>query len=465
MKVFINNLDVLERAEYELGDLTVVCGKNNSGKTLAAYTLYGFLDYWRNQYDFQIGTSLIKEIKDKHELRIARQQVQRLLAKNLEFAYKKYITEYLPDVLGSSAERLADCNFYFGICLTHNQSLLLKRKTAHWIPSDGGWYTVKTDDEGKNVQIFQEEEPIPQDRLSDWVQSLATLISPEIIPCAAVVSADRIGAAMFSGEIYDLRNKLKQQENSFPQPVHYPLPARKTLHTIYHSAQEHSPEKTELQILFNKLLDGNFEFCYNELRFMPFRTEKLPPTLAETSSSFRSLLPFWLQLYCGTRLRETPVNMFMIDEPEMNLHPENQRILARFFVRLVNLGYKIYITTHSDYIVKELNTLIMLYCHNKNRRRIMKRYGYTDEELLDPARIRVYMTQQVSPLKIEKETKTEKETETKIETEEEQITADSGIAKYIFVQAKIDELGIYLPVFDDTINEMNIIQDEILAGD
>jgi predicted ATPase len=128
--------------------------------------------------------------------------------------------------------------------------------------------------------------------------------------------------------------------------------------------------------------------------------------------------------------------MLMIDEPEMNLHPENQRRLARYFARLVNEGYKVYITTHSDYIVKELNTLIMLYRQREHEKNIMKQYGYAPEELLDPAKVRVYMTQEVES------------------------------QKFTFVKAEIDaEQGIYLPSFDDTINEMNEIQDRILDYD
>ncbi|MDR1140816.1 MAG: ATP-binding protein, partial [Planctomycetaceae bacterium] len=221
MKVFIKNIGVLESTKYELGDLTVVCGKNNTGKTLAAYTLYGFFDYWQNKYNFQIGTTMIKKIKNEREFRIVRKQIQPLLSKNLELAYQKYVTEYLPVVLGSSSEQLADCQFRLSIRWTLNQSLLLKRKTARWILSDCESYLVKTDDEGKSVQIFQEEH-VPQDFLSnqsnlsnlsnlsdssdsvpiiDSVQSLTKFISPEIIPCAAVVSAERIGAAMFSEEI------------------------------------------------------------------------------------------------------------------------------------------------------------------------------------------------------------------------------------------------------------------------
>ncbi|MDR2439105.1 MAG: ATP-binding protein [Planctomycetaceae bacterium] len=412
MKVIIKNLGILECAKYELGDLTVVCGKNNTGKTIAAYTLYGFFDYWRNWYDFQIGPMLMQELKNKPEIRIIQKQIQRLFVKNLTLAYKQYVTEWLPKVLGISPERLTDCNFRLDICWVHSRSLFMKNKTFRWTLPEYGSYIIKTDNKGKNIQIFQEKEHIPQEFLLDSVQNLAKYTSPDIIPCVSMIPADRINAELFSEEIGNFCNKMYQQNNSLFQPANN-----------------------------------------------PFSAENLLLNLSESSSSVRSLLSFWLQLYSGTMLQKTPVTMFMIDKPEMNLHPENQRVLARIFARLVNQGYKVYITTHSDYIVKELNTLIMLYRHNRNTNRVMKQYGYSEEELLNPAQVRVYMTQQV-PVP-----KTRTRTRTRTKKAARQIVTDLSFPKYIFVRAKIDELGIYLPTFDDIINEMNTIQDEILVGD
>ena len=83
-------------------------------------------------------------------------------------------------------------------------------------------------------------------------------------------------------------------------------------------------------------------------------------TMDESSSAVRSLLDIGFYL----RHVANPGDLLMVDEPELNLHPENQRLIARLFARIVNLGIKVFITTHSDYIIKELNTLIMLkrYC-------------------------------------------------------------------------------------------------------
>ena len=83
----------------------------------------------------------------------------------------------------------------------------------------------------------------------------------------------------------------------------------------------------------------------------------------------------------------------MVDEPELNLHPENQRRIARLFARLVNLGVKVFITTHSDYIVKELNTLIMLNHDKPHLRRIADKEGYQVSELIRSDQVKVYTAQ------------------------------------------------------------------------
>ncbi|MEA1951032.1 MAG: AAA family ATPase, partial [Planctomycetota bacterium] len=43
MKIMLKNLGAIKQAEFELGDLTIICGKNNTGKTYVTYALYGFL--------------------------------------------------------------------------------------------------------------------------------------------------------------------------------------------------------------------------------------------------------------------------------------------------------------------------------------------------------------------------------------------------------------------------------------
>ena len=47
MRFRFQKIGPIEDADLELGDLTVIAGRNNTGKTYIVYTLYGFLRNWR----------------------------------------------------------------------------------------------------------------------------------------------------------------------------------------------------------------------------------------------------------------------------------------------------------------------------------------------------------------------------------------------------------------------------------
>ena len=164
-------------------------------------------------------------------------------------------------------------------------------------------------------------------------------------------------------------------------------------------------------------------------------------TMVESSSAVRSLVDL------GFYLRHVAQkgHLLMVDEPELNLHPANQRRIARLFARLVNLGVKVFITTHSDYIVKELNTLIMLNHDKPHLKRIAKENGYQESELIRSDQVKVYMTQ-----------------EALVPLEEGQKRRRRA---HTLVEADVDPvLGIEARSFDETINEMNSIQADIVWG-
>jgi hypothetical protein len=51
--------------------------------------------------------------------------------------------------------------------------------------------------------------------------------------------------------------------------------------------------------------------------------------------------------------------LIFIEEPEAHLHPEVQVKLMEYFVKLANLGVKIIITTHSDYMLGKLSNILI----------------------------------------------------------------------------------------------------------
>jgi len=177
----------------------------------------------------------------------------------------------------------------------------------------------------------------------------------------------------------------------------------------------------------------------DELYYVPKQNKRLKLTMNESSSTVRSLFDIGFYL----RYVAQHGDLLMVDEPELNLHPENQRRVARLFARLVNLGIKVFVTTHSDYIIKELNTLIMLNHNKPHLRRIAQREGYQSTELLAPAKVKVYLADKGLLL----------------------LEGNTRRRKYsTLIAAHIDpDLGIHVPSFDSSIEEMNRIQEDIIA--
>ena len=81
-------------------------------------------------------------------------------------------------------------------------------------------------------------------------------------------------------------------------------------------------------------------------------------------------------------------NLIIIDEPEINLHPKYQVLFARVLAKIVNAGIRLIISTHSDYIIRELNNMIML--SSIKDEDTIKRLGYTKEEVLSKDDIAPY---------------------------------------------------------------------------
>jgi len=80
-------------------------------------------------------------------------------------------------------------------------------------------------------------------------------------------------------------------------------------------------------------------------------------------------------------------DVIMMDEPELNLHPDSQRIVASILAKAVNRGFKLILSTHSDYIIKEFNNLIML---NRASETDLEELNYDKEAVLDKEKISAY---------------------------------------------------------------------------
>ena len=123
-----------------------------------------------------------------------------------------------------------------------------------------------------------------------------------------------------------------------------------------------------------RILEGTIEVDFNQLNFPYFSfsannmTEKIP--LNVTSSMVSQLAPVVLFLrYSNVRNR-----VIILEEPEVHLHPRKQVELVDEIATLVKNGYKILLTTHSEFIIAALSNHVIM-AENKN------------EELLHPRNV------------------------------------------------------------------------------
>jgi AAA15 family ATPase/GTPase len=104
MKIKVKNLGVLKQVEFELGDFTIICGENNTGKTYATYALFGFLHTWKSFFQIEIGKDKVEDLMTKGITSI---NITNFVEKIQDFAdqaCQKY-TQELPNIFATNKEK------------------------------------------------------------------------------------------------------------------------------------------------------------------------------------------------------------------------------------------------------------------------------------------------------------------------------------------------------------------------
>jgi len=461
MKISIKNLGAIKQAEFTLAEFTIICGSNNTGKTYATHATYGFFDYLRSNPEFPIDKDLVTKLYNEGSVNIPLTPYINDLPKYLNNAAKKF-SKVLYRVFAGNEKHFeesslnftfekaselspADVQIRFG---SAKKSVLQIKSSENKTSLEASLIVDKTKDDVPPRHIIE-------DMISD---AIGKAILESMIPRPFLASAERTGAAIFQKELDFTRNRLVEMlgdKSTKLNPIQflgkfsgeYPIAVRKNvdfireLPNITHRESfvlKHHPDLLES---FQDIIGGEYKATKDgEIQYVPSLNKRIKLSLVESSSAVRSLLDIGFYL----RHVAIPGDLLMVDEPELNLHPENQRRIARLFSRLANIGIKVFITTHSDYIIKELNTLIILNQGSERLEALARREGYRQSEFLDPEKVRVYIA------------------------EESLIMLDGAKRKtrcHTLVPADIDKKsGIEVRSFDKTIEDMNRIQEEIIWG-
>ena len=442
-KATFKNIGPIKDADLELGNLTIIAGQNNTGKTYLVYTLYGFLKFLR---EIPIYSLLTNRNTRENINRIAgRLNKTKRYEMNLEDYYKlennvkqeassAFSHNFIGDVFNSPNNEFKNSQFNaifenkknagkFGIYNSQTKSSLSVEKNHS---------------ESRVVFKLDANNGIPIGTISDWVIGIFARVNS---PDPFILSAERFGISLFYKELDFTRNRLVEELQKMPGENFNPFDFLKDASSRYARPVSDNINFTRdlLQIQrqkrkllkdnnrsVEKIMDGYYKATSNEIRFISKRRGEnrfdIPLHLASSSARGVSDLYFYLKHIASSG------QLLIIDEPESHLSPTNQVLMARLLVFCVNAGIKILITTHSDYLIKEINNLIMLHGTFEGKKEFIKnsKKNYTEIDSIDQNSVKAYVCQ------------------------------DGELNK-----CSIDETGIDMPVFDDAIDRINKFSNDL----
>jgi len=110
MKILVKNLGPLKQAEFELGDLTIICGHNNTGKTYATYSVFGFLSEWKKVFSIRVPENNIHQLLTEGVTELDIQTFVNDAQNILKEGCKSY-TKLLPKIFASSSNKFSESDF------------------------------------------------------------------------------------------------------------------------------------------------------------------------------------------------------------------------------------------------------------------------------------------------------------------------------------------------------------------
>lgn len=464
MKFQFTSLGAIDEASIELAPLTIICGRNNTGKTYVTYAMYAFLSMWRQLIDWEVDRDDLDKLFKNGAVSI--DMDTRFVAQwqNIKKNTCDRWQELLPKALGAPAARFEETQISFDFAIDDAWKHAEFKKELR---SEKGKVLFSVE-KSANSSVLEfvalvdgDKRDFPTYALENFVsQTLLEAVLSPYLPTVFMVSTERTGAVTFKEELNLTKNKLanflatmdSSKEMQHPGKLFeaiysggYPLPVESNVQFVNRFGSMESRSGTllaahpSLAADFENIAGGQYLTNKDGVTHFVPKGSKVELRLTEASSAARSLVVIWYWL----KAEAAQGHMLLIDEPELNLHPENQRAFARFLAKLVNLKVKVLITTHSDTILREFNTLIMLARATDHVEAVRKEFRYADDECLDTKNVVLYVANGPTF------------------TPTGRARAGSRTLKRVDPNPT---LGLEVEIFDSTITDMGKVQDALRYG-
>jgi energy-coupling factor transporter ATP-binding protein EcfA2 len=398
MKIQVKELGAIKEGTIDLSKkLNVFCGPNGTGKTYMAYVIYGLL---KNQIHIGSDEELVKNLIEKKTYSFP-----------IDF---DSIHEYRNSLIGNFKEDFDSlfgigedlAKTFFGDTIILFDETNLEYETKLFNCEINSTITIrKTNINVSKVKNSNELKlEITQKSISnEEINALNFFLKSELLSFLAtypissvfILPVERNSIFTFSKELsiskqeavdhfhaMTSKNKIDRYDILFKKTTRYPLAIKDGLMIADDLAETQKNTSEYMDFaneIENELLHGKVIINSNgEIQFKSEKAPKKSLPIHMTASIIKSLSSLVVYLKHIAKKND----LIIIDEPEINLHPDNQIILTRLFARLINKGFRLLISTHSDYVVREINNLIMLSSTKNEVIELKSTFGYkTDEQI------------------------------------------------------------------------------------
>ena len=174
------NIGPVKKAELELGELTVIAGRNNTGKTYITYTLYGFLTKWTSFWrwfvlpndewpdaEFPNWKRLGRELAESgfHTFPLDEKELGRQRKRLNQLLTQGFSEQSLPDVFSSRSGAFEESSFEI-VCDDAEHGLPRSYKSR---VVKGRSVSIKYDGTEVVVAVEEEKEQLPHRALAGYV--------------------------------------------------------------------------------------------------------------------------------------------------------------------------------------------------------------------------------------------------------------------------------------------------------
>ncbi|HCE3660182.1 TPA: AAA family ATPase [Vibrio parahaemolyticus] len=423
MKFHITGLGKIPEAKIELNDLTIICGPNSSSKTWLSYSIYHYLNSFHTSnigMAFGLTGYKVNWSDTTSEINIYGDEFQSFLDSYLNQRHNIALST-IHRTFNVSPSVFSETRIETDIFNEYKKHITNKLYSSGFDIGIFNKYTVSKIEDSDIIHVSQnmDEEPNLNYSFSECVNILlSAAIQDEGDDNNSpyrpfVITSERVGSLVFQKDIdgtaLSIKDALEDVNERFmgdPQiesiirelsqltvghRANLAIPVRKNLLAVRNAESELKKESYLKEFFPNvtealiQIVKGKFSFEAGTLTFTASDgSHQLPITI--TSSSIKSL--FMIDLYINSLAKEGDV--LLIDEPELNLHPDNQRLMAKVIARIANSGIKVLITTHSDYLIREINNFIMLSQNFDEKEQIMNEYNLSAYDILKPSQVNAY---------------------------------------------------------------------------